>query len=131
MPPPDPVFTDANGAFAFSELPPGHYTISADKTGYARSRYGAKGPFDPPMEIAVAAGGTVQDPRYRADESGAAVFGRIGDELGDPIVGGIVSVAAVQSIGSELRLVTIDRGTAETNDLGEYRIGDLLPGRTS
>ena len=130
----NPVFTDVNGAFAFPDLPAGHYTLSAEKTGYARARYGSRGPFDPPMEITVAggpgsSGSSVVQGLEVALVKGAAIVGRITDELGDPIVGGIVSLGAVQSIGSDLRLVPVARGTAETNDLGEYRIGDLLPGR--
>ena len=124
----DPIFTDTNGAFAFPNLPAGHYTLSAEKTGYARARYGSSGPFDPPMEITVAGGETMQGLDV-ALTKGAAIVGRIVDELGDPIVGGIVSLGAVQSVGSEMRLVPVARGMAETNDLGEYRIGDLLPGR--
>jgi carboxypeptidase family protein len=129
----DPIFTDTNGVFAFPDLPAGHYTLSAEKTGFARARYGSKGPSDPPMEITVGGpgdpGGRVVQGLDIALIKGAAVLGRIVDELGDPIVGGIVSLGAVQAIGSELRLTPVARGTAETNDLGEYRIGDLLPGR--
>ena len=124
----DPIFTDANGVFAFPDLPAGHYTFSAEKAGYARARYGSKGPIDPPMEIAVVGGRVVQGLDV-ALTKGAAIVGRITDELGDPIVGGVVSLGAVQSVGSEMRLVSVAHGTAETNDLGEYRIGDLPAGR--
>jgi hypothetical protein len=123
----DAVFTDVNGFFTFSGLPAGRYTLSAEKAGYAPLRYGSKGPFDPPAEIIVA--GDVVDGIDVALLKGAAVVGRISDDQGDPIVGGVVSLSAVQLLGSELRLVAVPRGRAETNDLGDYRIGDLPPGR--
>jgi hypothetical protein len=123
----DAVFTDVNGVFTFSGLPAGHYTLSAEKAGYAPLRFGSKSPVDPPAEITVA--GAVVNGIDVALVKGAAVVGRISDDQGDPIVGGLVSLSAVQLLGSELHLVTVPRGTAETNDLGEYRIGDLPAGR--
>ncbi len=123
----DAVFTDVNGVFTFSGLPAGHYTLTAEKAGYAPLRYGSKSSFDPPAEITVA--GAVVDGINVALLKGAAVIGRISDDEGEPIVGGVVSLSAVQLLGSELHLVAIPRGRAETNDLGEYRIGDLPPGR--
>jgi hypothetical protein len=60
---------------------------------------------------------------------GAAVFGRILDELGDPMVGARVSVSVVRIEGNSRRIESVPGATAETDDLGEYRVGGLPAGR--
>jgi hypothetical protein len=60
---------------------------------------------------------------------GAAIVGRVTDETGDPVVAAQLSLGMVQMIGTEAHLVPVPRQLSETNDLGEYRIGDLPAGR--
>lgn len=125
--PVDPTFTDESGRFEFAGLAPGSYVLTAEKTGYARTRYGSKGTLDPTSEIDVEAA-TVDGIDIHLPK-GAAIYGRISDSGGDPIVGTEVSVSAVQTIGDQLRLVSVPRPIVETDDLGEYRIGGLPAGR--
>ena len=123
-----PLFTDANGNFAFQSLPAGHYTLLAEKTGYARLRYGARSDLDPPTEISIEAGSPVEDVLIHLIK-GAAIFGRVYDEFGDPIVGGEISLSVAQAVGDAIRTVPVSRSPALTDDRGQYRIGDLPPGR--
>jgi hypothetical protein len=60
---------------------------------------------------------------------GAAVMGRVVDDLGDPVVGVTVSAGQLQRIGNQDRLVNVSRPVSATNDRGEYRIGGLPSGR--
>ena len=123
-----PIFTDASGRFDLPGLKPGTYILTAAKTGYVRTRYGSRRTLDPAIEIDVESGTTVDGVDIILPK-GAAIFGRITDPGGDPVVGGEVSVSAVQAVGGELRLVSVPQPVVETNDLGEYRVGDLSAGR--
>lgn len=125
---PPPAFTDVNGAFAFPQLAPGHYTLLAEKTGYARLRYGSHSELDPPAEIDLEGSDAPEDLVVRLTK-GAAIFGRITDEFGDPVVGGQVSLVVAQAVGDAIRTVPVSRPAALTDDRGQYRLGDLPPGR--
>jgi hypothetical protein len=124
----DPVFTDAAGRFEFTALPAGLYTLTAEKTGYAKTRYGSTRDLDPPFAVELADAATVDAIELRLPKA-AAIAGRVVDALGDPVVGAPVSVGLLQRRGSQSRLVNILRPASETNDLGEYRIGGLPAGR--
>jgi hypothetical protein len=118
----EPVFTDDEGRFALSNLAAGRYTLTAEKTGFVKTRYGSRNEFDPPMPLDVADGAVVEGIEIGLPK-GAAIIGRIVDELGDPVVAVPVSVGFVQVIGSETRFVPIARPASDTNDRGDYRIG--------
>ena len=123
----DWVFTDASGHFEFVGLPAGRYELSAEKTGYATTRYGARGAADPALPIELA-GNATEDVEVRMPK-GAAIFGRIVDETGEPVVGARVTAMTLLSAGNARRLEAVPRAPAQTDDLGEYRIGGLQGGR--
>jgi len=107
---------DEQGRFAFIGLAPGRYFIIADMDGFA---------FDlvsPPVAM-LAAGRKTE---VNIDMPRAAVIaGEIRDDRGNPRSG--VSVTAIRQIkpaGTELPRLE----PAVTNDLGEFRLGGLLPG---
>jgi hypothetical protein len=58
---------------------------------------------------------------------GAAISGRVIDELGEPLVGMPVAVGRITTADGRPRLET-GNFTAETDDLGEYRVGGLPAG---
>jgi hypothetical protein len=124
----EPVFTDGSGRFAFKDLRAGRYTLSAEKTGYGKAQYGSNTELDPPFAIEIADAVAVDAVEIRMVK-GAAVMGRIVDDLGDPVVGAAVSVGLLQRTGSRDRLVNVPRPGTTTNDRGEYRIGGLPAGR--
>ncbi|HEV3142148.1 MAG TPA: carboxypeptidase-like regulatory domain-containing protein, partial [Vicinamibacterales bacterium] len=122
----EPVFTDDGGRFTFAALTAGRYQVVAEKTGFARARYGSANELDPAIPLDVAEGATV-DVQIRMT-NGAAISGRIVDETGGPVVGAPVTVAMLRLIGTETRLI-FARPASDTDDRGEYRIGGLAPGR--
>jgi hypothetical protein len=126
--PVDPVFTDGNGAFAFADLSPGRYTLAVEKSGYARARYGAADEFAAAEAILVTAGSRF-DRIVVGLEKGAAVFGRVVDEMAEPIIDARIVAHRLDMSSGEARLTTVSRVYAQTNDLGEYRIGGLAAGR--
>jgi len=123
--PKPPVMTDAGGVFEFTGLAAGPYTLMAEKSTYIAGRHPETGrsmraraqPF------VLANGQVVEDVAIQMFR-GAAITGRVVDAYGDP-----VDMAQV-------RLLRVVRGgrpqqanQAQSNDLGEFRVPRLQPGR--
>src|SRR5436190_2254108 len=125
---PDPVFTDGAGRFEIKGLIAGRYTLTAEKTGFVRTRVGSRGELDPPVPLDLSDSERVDQVEIRLSR-GAAIAGRILDELGEPVVGASVLVGSLQVIGTEARWVAVSRPGSQTDDRGEYRIGGLAAGR--
>ena len=124
----DPVFTDGAGRFEFRGLPTGRYTLTAEKTGFVKTRYGSKNDLDPPVPVDVG-DASVLDAIEIRQPKGAAIVGRIVDELGEPVVGASVSVGFLRATGTGTRFVGVERPGSDTDDRGEYRVGGLPAGR--
>jgi hypothetical protein len=123
----DPTYCDAAGRFEFTGLPPGRYTVSAWKSGYVPTRFGARTTWDPHVSITLAAGATVDDVELTLAK-GAAVAGRVTDELGEPVADVAVTVGrVVVGSGGRMQFQSV-ASPVTTDDLGEYRIGDLPAG---
>ena len=120
-----PVLSDADGAFAFTALPAGSFSIAADKSTYLPARH-------PELSRSIrfrlgsfplAAGQQLDDLTVPMFHSGA-IAGRVVDAHGDPIESAQVMVMTVQRSGRPQQ-----RGNGATNDLGEFRVSRLPPGR--
>ncbi len=120
-----PVLTDADGRFALTRVPAGAHQITAVKTGYAEARFGAHG-SGPALRVEVAAGAVVNGIDIRLARSGA-ISGRVVDDAGDPLPNSTVTADRVVRIDG--RLDTRSVATAQTDDLGEYRLFGLPEGR--
>jgi hypothetical protein len=122
-----PVTTDDSGAFEFSGLPSGAFMLVADKSTYLAARYPEPGQTlrtsGRPLTLAD---GQVLDHVVVHMYHGSAITGRVVDAHGDP-----VEFAQVQAF----RLSTSGRGKPQShggtmsNDVGEYRLARLEPGR--
>jgi Carboxypeptidase regulatory-like domain len=123
----DWMFTDSSGLFEFPELPGGHYTVLADKSGYATTHYGAAGPLEAPAMIDLAEGGH-EELEIRLPK-GAVIAGHVVDDLGDTLVGARVTVNAIRVEGTQQRLAPISQPPVETDDQGAFRVGGLPAGR--
>ena len=120
---PDPVLTDAEGRFRIANLPPGRYTLVASKPGYVSLRYGARRALDRPRPVEVPGDGSPIDIRL---PRGAALSGRLVDDLGEPMPDVRVTAGVVIRTSAGTRITAIR--SADTDDLGEYRIAGLPPG---
>jgi hypothetical protein len=96
----DPVFTDGAGRFEVSGLAAGRYTLTAEKTGFVPTRFGSKNDLDPPGPLDVG-DATVLDGIEIRMPKGAAIVGRILDELGEPVAGAAVSAGYLRVAGAE------------------------------
>lgn len=120
------VATDADGHFEFKGLDPGKYQLTASRLGYVTSGYGQRKPYDPGATLTLRAGQVVKDLLFRLIPA-AVISGRIMDEDAEPLPG--VNVSALREVYDQGKRELGTRAMAETNDLGEYRLYGLAPGR--
>jgi len=123
----DPIYSDADGRFEFSDVPAGRYTVSAWKSGFAHASFGARSPLEPPIPVVARAGRATDEVAIRLMK-GAAVSGRVTDEFGEAMAGWSVTVGRPVAVGGRLRLESATP-TTQTDDLGEYRVGGLPAGK--
>lgn len=120
--------TDGGGHFLVDGLDAGKYTVTAAKPGFVSQGFGARGPARPNTPITLGAGGKRNDLNIRMMPHGI-VMGRILDEDGDPLANANVQLQQVIYVRGRKRLNPVNGGGANTNDLGEYRIFGLGPGK--
>jgi hypothetical protein len=118
--------TDAEGKFAMKDVEPGTYRLLASRTGFVSGEYGARGPMRPGIAISLSPGQRLQDLPFPLTPHGI-ITGRVLDEGREPIAN--VQVRTLWYGSSRARKHPRPAGTAITNDLGEYRISGLHPGR--
>src|SRR5437667_1665874 len=80
----DPVYADNEGRFLFAAVPPGRYALSAWKSGYVMTTFGARRPWEPAAMIAVDPGQTVEGINLVIGR-GASISGRVLDDVGEPL----------------------------------------------
>jgi Carboxypeptidase regulatory-like domain len=112
--------SDAQGQFAFSDLPPGRYFLNIQKNGFA-SQPGSGA--SAPQPITVVAGQVT--PVERTVPRAAVIAGRVVDTNGEPIAE--VRVMVMRRMPNMDRLLPAGGGN-QTNDLGEFRLFNLAPG---
>jgi len=117
---------DAAGKFAMKDIEPGKYRLSVTRNGFVNTSYGARGPNRPGTTISLDPGQHLKEVNFKLTPHGV-VSGRIVDEDGDPVVHASVQAQSYRRIEGRKQLVP--SGAAGTNDLGEYRIFGLAPGR--
>ncbi len=118
--------TDASGHYRFDNIDPGRYFLSADRTGFVPQQYGAKGPSRPGTMLTLTAGQSIKDAAFKLIPQGV-VTGKVVDEDGDPVARVILQCQRYIYNNGKKQLGM--GGMGNTNDLGEYRIFGLPPGR--
>ena len=103
-------------------------TLTAEKTGFVRTGLGSRSELDPSVPLDLENGERLEGIEIRLPR-GAAIAGRVLDELGEPLVGAPVLIGFLRSFGGEARWVAVSRPGSLTDDRGEYRIGGLAAGR--
>jgi protocatechuate 3,4-dioxygenase beta subunit len=116
--------TDAGGKFAFRNVPPGRYRLTAERDGYLRAEYGQRNLRSPGIPLTVAPGQEYPGILLSLTPGGA-MTGRVFDRFGEPLNKAVVQ--AFKYSYQEGRRVLTAVQTATTNDLGEYRLYWLPP----
>lgn len=111
---------DDEGRFSIADLDPGSYTLYAERSGFLKQAYGARssGESGPPFKLAP--GQRMRDLVFRLIPQ-AVVTGKVLDDRGEPVDRALVSLLRDRGASGE------PRGT--TNDLGEFRMSGVFPGR--
>jgi hypothetical protein len=120
------VVTDVGGRFELKGVGPGRYRLKVSRTGFVTQEYGQKTPNDPGTEIRLAAGQNLRDLLFRLIPWGI-IAGRVLDEDGEPLPW--AQVSALREVYSHGKRKLSAEALVPTNDLGEYRLFGLKPGR--
>ncbi len=120
------AITDASGRFSIEKIPADKYELAVARADYLNMRYGQDQPDKPGAILSLAPGQKITDLLFRLHRA-AVITGRVLDEDGDPVVD--VSVTAVAHTTVDGKIKFQQRVSERTNDLGEYRIYGLEPGR--
>jgi protocatechuate 3,4-dioxygenase beta subunit len=116
---------DADGRFRFEAIEPGEYLLTAQRSGFLRSTYGSRVPNQAGTNLALAPGQQITDLTLALFPQ-AVISGRVVDEDGDPVEAR-VQIYAVQWRHGRQRVQP--RNGSMSDDLGEYRISNLRPGK--
>lgn len=109
------ITTEDDGRFVFDNVAPGRYRITVSRRGYTR----------PPITVTVTRG--VAAPIELPMTPGGSISGRVYTANGQPL--GAVEVLAMKASYPGGRRTLVPVQSVMTNDLGEYRLFWLAPGR--
>ncbi|HNY39477.1 MAG TPA: carboxypeptidase regulatory-like domain-containing protein [Bryobacteraceae bacterium] len=117
------TLTDAEGRFRVESVDAGTYTVIVQKAGFQTERRTGFGN----RPVNVTSGQSVTGLEYKLIPQ-AVVSGRVLDEDGDPVANAGVTAYQQRYMSGQRRWT--QAGGTSTNDLGEYRIWNLAPGKT-
>jgi molybdopterin-binding protein len=117
--------SDDSGHFVFPQVPPGLYSLSAEKGAYVSQLFSAENAIDT-TPIRVEAGATLSKIDLRL-EKGAVITGKITEENGEPVV--LASVEAIELGRTSAPPRDTKQARFLTDDRGIYRLFGLPPGR--
>ncbi len=119
--------TDASGKFSVRSIEPGQYRISVRRNGYVSSEQSGRRALTPGSTLTLSTSQTIKGVEARLIPHGV-VTGRVLDFDGEPMVSANVQLMRYRYTQQGQRELT-PVNAAQTNDLGEYRVFGLPPGR--
>jgi protocatechuate 3,4-dioxygenase beta subunit len=117
------VAADDQGRFEFRGLAPGQYTLTAQEPRFLAEGRGIPGIVTP--QLIVGEGQQISSFVFKLLPQGV-IAGTVKDESGQPALGARVEAYHYLNNGGWRRLMPA--GSAQTDDLGAYRIANLSPG---
>ena len=121
------VITDDQGAFSFTDLPAGSFTLSASRPGYLDSVYGQRRPGNGKSGVPIQlSAGQKLDRVSLQIPKGGVLTGAVIDDFGDPAYNTQVRAMRFVMRGGVRSLQ--QAGASMTDDRGIYRIPALPPG---
>jgi hypothetical protein len=125
--PPASTLVDAKGNFTMIDLPAGKYRLKAIRNGFLDSYYGARRPEGKGTIITLDAGQELRDLQVKMFPFGV-IAGIVRDADGEPMAGAHIKVLR-QTYEDDGRRKIGEETDSVTDDLGQYRIADLPPGK--
>ncbi len=120
--------TDANGNFTMVNLPPGQYRLKGIRNGYLDTYYGARRAGRAGTTITLESGQELKGLMVKLLPF-AVIAGTVRDPDGEPLSGAFIKLTRQHFDAPGHRTIELVVDDANTNDLGEYRIADLRPGK--
>jgi hypothetical protein len=120
------TFSDANGAFGFTAIPPGKYKLHVELDGFEQGWFGASTSTRPPGTLKLAAGDVRYGITFRLRPLGS-ISGVVLDPEGDPDPN--MQIRLLKIAWERLKPAYLDAGWAGTDDRGSYHFEDVLPGQ--
>src|SRR5215469_10446709 len=118
--------TDEQGHFSIENIPPGSYDLEVSRNGYVDNEYGQKKPGGSGAVLTLPAGQHLTDLIFKMVRA-ASISGHVYDEDGEPVpYAQVICYRASRQPGKEEQ---IGYQPVITNDLGEFRVFDVKPGR--
>ena len=117
------AITGGDGTFRIENVLPGRYRLFAERTGFLDADKN-RGHSDGRV-LTLTAGQELKDIRIQV-QAAAVVRGRVTDEDGEPLANAEVTVLRQTFVAGRRRLEPA--GADRTNDLGEYRVANLVAG---
>jgi len=128
-PVPYAAMSDSTGRFVLQDIAAGTYRVFAERNGFVRAETGLRrdGSQLTASLLTLEPGKKIEGLVIRLTP-GAVISGRVFDEDGDPIQGASVQAFRQQYVRGQMQMIPFN--AVQTNDLGEYRLSGLSPGRT-
>ena len=120
------AMTDAIGRFELKGLAPGAYFLSAQHNGFVTQRYGQRTLDGPGKVLTLSPAQKVSGITFQMVPT-VSITGRVYDEDGEPMLG--VQVMAMNYVYVDGKRQLQNNSAVQTNDLGEYRLFGLSPGK--
>jgi Carboxypeptidase regulatory-like domain len=120
------AITDAEGRFTIEAIRAGRYDLRVERNGYLSKSYGEDNQGNSSAILTLKPAQHMTDLIFRLKRC-AVISGRILDEDGEPAEG--ITVEVLHRRTTRGKVYFASAREAQTNDLGEYRIFDLWPGR--
>jgi protocatechuate 3,4-dioxygenase beta subunit len=117
--------TNRDGRYEVGSLPAGRYTISVSRSGYLSLLFGQRRPLEQGKTFEVLENQHVDGVDFLLPRM-SLITGRITDEVGEPIAGVSVRATRLSYFNGRRQLIAV--ATGSTDDDGQYRLLDLMPG---
>ena len=118
--------TTADGHFLLKNVPAGQYKLKVNRNGYVDQELGQKKPGDPGAMFTLRSGQKIDDLVFKLSLAGV-ISGKVFDEDGESVVGAVVT--AMRQVYTDGRKTLSVATQQPANDLGEFRLFGLAPGR--
>ena len=120
------TMTDNAGHFLIDDVDPGRYNFSATRNGFVNQNYSAQGSANRNTPLTLTNGQRLKEIVFKLTPQGV-ISGRILDEDGEPLTNVAVQCMVYGYQRGKRQLMNQNGGS--TNDLGEFRLFGLRPGK--